>query len=160
MTLNYDYFWTEPSPRLDNVPLPGYDISLYCNTSTSTSRPYLTQKFRNAAFHTDHDLPKPAISTIRLAHNVVSARLRSQTARTGFELPCSVRRTKSQYTSIRSQVFAPSETSFEHVHAGLVCPLSASKDFRFLLTCIGCYYRWPKEVTLETIDEDTMLEYH
>jgi cleavage and polyadenylation specificity factor subunit 1 len=53
--------------RLERVHIPGTDVSLYCDTSTSQPRPFITTPFRCLVFDTLHDLSHPgANATVKL----------------------------------------------------------------------------------------------
>jgi hypothetical protein len=53
--------------RLERVHVPGTDVSLYCDTSTSQLRPFITTPFRCQVFDTLHGRSHPgANATIKL----------------------------------------------------------------------------------------------
>jgi len=57
------YFHQRKSLQLTQVKIPGTDISIWCNTITGISRPFLTKSFRQAAFEIIHNLAHPRIKT-------------------------------------------------------------------------------------------------
>jgi len=51
--------------KLKRIPIP--DSALYCDTSTQTARPYVTQLFRRQAFQALHNLAHPGVkATVKL----------------------------------------------------------------------------------------------
>jgi cleavage and polyadenylation specificity factor subunit 1 len=53
--------------RLERLHIPGTDVSLYCDTSTSQPRPFITTPFRHHVFDILHGLTRPGANrTIKL----------------------------------------------------------------------------------------------
>ena len=53
--------------QLKRVQLPGTPVSVYCDVSSTTARPFVTEQFRRAAFESVHQLAHPGIkATVKL----------------------------------------------------------------------------------------------
>lgn len=57
----------ESSLQLKQIRILDADVSIFCDVSTRSARPYITEKFRKAVFNTIHNLSHPRIkSTVKL----------------------------------------------------------------------------------------------
>ncbi|KAL4721720.1 hypothetical protein ACJJTC_018189 [Scirpophaga incertulas] len=61
------------SLKLEEIPIPGTNTNLLCDTSSGRPRPYLTPPFRRAAFDPPHPATLPASATTPLADPVITS---------------------------------------------------------------------------------------
>ncbi|GFS29387.1 integrase catalytic domain-containing protein [Nephila pilipes] len=52
--------------------------------------------------------------------------------------------------------FEPPSSRFEHVHIDLIGPLPPSESFRYCLTCVNRFSKWPEAFPLEEISAEAM----
>ena len=123
--------------QLKLVRIPGCDVSVLCDVSTRTARPYVTESFRRAAFESIHRLSHPGVkATVKLVTQryvwpSVKADCR-ESARNCLEC---------QRSKIPRHVFSPGGTfspplaRFEHVHLDIVI-MTLSEGCCYCLTMV------------------------
>ncbi|GBN93686.1 Retrovirus-related Pol polyprotein from transposon 297 [Araneus ventricosus] len=62
----------------------------------------------------------------------------------------------SQHTRSKLSGFVPPSARFEHVHIDLVGPLLPSEGFRYCLTCVDRFSKWPEAFPLVDISANTI----
>ena len=141
--------------------LKSFDNNLiWCDVSTGHIRPYVTAKFRKKVFsnllrlgHPSHRATKPLINTRFVWHGMnidIAKWCRSckgwQTAKISLHNKPVVGK------------FDEHIERFDHIHTDLVGPQPYANGFRYLLTFVDCFTRWPESIPIVNIKAETVTD--
>ena len=134
------------SLKLERIPMPGSDVMLHCDTSTSRPRLYLPASHRRQAFDRLHNLSHPgARATTRLvAERFVWPGMRSDCNHWSQTCLACQRAKVSRHVSSPPGAFETPPLRFKHVHIDIVGPLPPAGSQRYLLTAVDRFTRWPE----------------
>ncbi|XP_063244803.1 uncharacterized protein LOC134546161 [Bacillus rossius redtenbacheri] len=148
----------DSSRRLKKVKIPDSPLEVYCDVSTPTTRPFLTPQLRRAAFDMAHRLVHPGIKATGklVSQRFVWPSMQADCRRWARScIPC--QRSKiAWHTSSPVGSFIPPSSRFDHVHLDLVRPLPSSRGFRYCLTMVDRFSRWPEAIPVENIEATTV----
>jgi cleavage and polyadenylation specificity factor subunit 1 len=141
---------TKSSLQLRKVKLPNTDESLYCDTANNIFRPFVPKSLRKAVINQHHGLSHPGVKATRkmVSRNFVWPFMNSDC--TSFVRSCPGCQTskvhKHNKTSL-GDIISPNER-FKHIHIDIVGPLPISEGYRYVLTMIDRYSRWPEAIPI------------
>ena len=148
------------SLQLSRQPCLTTSSELIVDTSTGSARPFVPAVLRRRVFDSLHRLSHPGI---RSTQRLISAR---------FVWPCmqrdirqwtrachSCQRTKTgRHTAAPLGAFPLPDARFQHIHLDLVGPLPPSAGFRYLVTCVDRFSRWPIAVPIADMQASTVVQ--
>ncbi|GBN21459.1 Transposon Tf2-6 polyprotein [Araneus ventricosus] len=128
---------------------------LHCDVSLGRIRP---KNFRRKVFTNLHSLSHPGIraSVRMISERYVWPSMKADVtlwARTCLQ--CQQGKV-SRHTRSKLSDFVPPSARFEHVHIDLGGPLPSSEGFRYCLTCVDRFSKWPEAFPLVDISANTI----
>lgn len=141
------YLQGEVTSSLDlrRVRLPGTAAEIICDMSSRTARPFVTKCLRRRVFDSVHRLAHPGVkASIRLVtERYVWPSVKADCRRWARAcVQCQRAKTTRHVSAPTGSFVAPSDR-FDHVHIDIVV-LPVSEGFRYCLTCVDRYTRWPE----------------
>lgn len=136
---------------LQKMQIPGSRNSLYCDVSTSIVRPFLTPTFRKPAFDALHNLSHPGIrATVKLVtQRYVWPSVKADCTKWARTCIACQRSKITRHVTTPIKDFALPSGRFEHIHVDIVV-MPLSQGYRYCLTCIDRFTRWPEAIPLIT----------
>ncbi|GBM83785.1 Transposon Tf2-9 polyprotein [Araneus ventricosus] len=140
------------------LPVGEPPVTLHCDVSLGRLRPFFLVNFRREVFTNLHSLSHPGIraSVRMIIERYLWPSMKADVtlwARTCLQ--CQQAKV-SRHTRSKPSDFVPPSARFEHDHIDLVGPLPPSEGFRYCLTCVDRFSKWPEAFPLVDMSANTI----
>ncbi|XP_043493635.1 uncharacterized protein LOC122518668 [Polistes fuscatus] len=120
------------SPVLRKLRVDNTETVIYCDVSGTDVRPYIPQTLRKRIFDTSHNLAHPRA--------------------------CSTKSKIQRHTKNAPERIPIPDTRFHHVHIDIVGPLPLSRGYRYCLTMIDRFTKWPEAIPIADMSADSVTK--
>ena len=133
---------------------------LIVDTSNGPARPFVPFNWRRRVFDVMHGLGHPGVERTRqsIAEKFFWPTMREDCSKWARECQHCQLAKINRHTTPPIGEFSIPERRFSHLNVDLVGPLPVSNGFRYLLTAVDRFTRWPIAIPMKDISSESVVE--
>ena len=143
--------------KFEDIPFGPSNTTLLCDVSTGTARPVVPSLWRRRVFEAVHNLSHPSIRATRklVGSKFVWHGLHKDVGT--WAKSCIACQTAKVHRHVKAplETFKVPQRRFDHINIDIVGPLPPSQGFKYLLTIVDRFSRWPEAIPLPEISTIT-----
>lgn len=139
---------SSPALKLQKHYFPLENVTLYCDLSTGTPRPFIPESYRTLVFNHIHNISHPGISA---TSKMISKRFvwpnMNKFIKNAVKSCQNCQRAKiHRHTKSPIGTFSSPDARFSHIHIDFIGPLPISDGYQYCMTIIDRFTRWPEVI--------------